>query len=392
MKGAILFAALLAITGCSRKAEPPAEPREQNAPESSRTVEMKKAAQAQVGVVVMPAAMTSLKEYLTVTGTVQPEDSRVAHVFPIARGRVEEILARVGDRVRAGQPLARFDNLEAGALIAEYRAAESELRKLRIERQAASQRTERNRRLVDLGAVPRKDYEASQAEEQSAAEAVQGQESVAAGMLARLRRFGVNPSGSGAPVAGIPAPISGIVIGVSVAPGEVIEAGKELFTIADISTVWVQAEVYEKDLGQIKTGQAAAVHVDTYGDRQFNGKVTYIGDVLDPKTRTVKVRCEIPNPQALLKLDMFATISLPTILERQAIAVAESAIQQVNGKPIVFVRRSEEVFEARPVELGMKVGGLVEVSSGVSTGDLVAAQGSFHLKSVLLEKEIKEEE
>lgn len=384
-------AMLVVLAGCSREPRRPAELK-QNGAKGPRTVQMKRAAQAQVGVIVAPAKMTNLKEYLTVTGTVQPVDSRVAHVSPIARGRIQETLVRVGDRVRAGQELARFDNLEAGTLVSEYRTAESELRKLRIQRQAATQRTERNRRLAELGAVPRKDLEASQAEEQSAAESVQGQESVLAGLLARLRRFGVKPDSGGPPLATIPAPISGIVIAVSVAPGEVIDAGKELFTIADISTVWVQAEVYEKDLGQIKTGQTAAVHVDTYADRQFDGKVTYIGDVLDPKTRTVKVRCEIPNQQSLLKLDMFATVGLPTISQRQALAVAESAVQQVNGQPIVFVRRSEEIFEARPVVLGMRVGGLVEISSGVAPEEAVATQGSFHLKSVLLEKEIKEEE
>ena len=318
-------------------------------------------------------------------------DSRVAHVSPIARGRIQEVLVRAGDRVRAGQDLARFDNLEAGSLAAEYRAAEAGLRKLQIERQAAIRRAERNQRLTELGAAPRKDLEASQAEEQSAAEAIQAQESVLSGMLARLRRFGVKPDGS-APIAAIPAPIGGIVIAVATAPGEVAEAGKELFTIADLSTVWVQAEVYEKDLGQIRTGQMASVRVDTYSDRQFTGKVTYIGDILDPKTRTVKVRCEVPNAQALLKLDMFAMVGLPTVSGRQDLAIAESAIQQLNGKPIVFVRRSEETFEARPVVLGLKARGLVEIVSGVSQGELVATQGAFHLKSVLLENEIQEVE
>ena len=392
MKALVTITAALAMAACSGKPEPSAGPTRANASKTGRTVEMKKAAQSQVGVEVAPAAMASLTEYLNVTGTVQPVDSRVAHVYPIVRGRIQETFVRVGDRVRAEQELARFDNLEAGELGAQYQAAQAELRKLKIERQAAARRTERNRRLAELGAVPGKDFEASQAEEQSAAEAVEGQESALAGLLARLRRFGVKPDSSDPPIAVIPAPIAGIVIAVAAAPGEVIEAGRELFTIADLSTVWVQAEVYEKDLGQIRTGQTASVRLDTYGERQFTGKVTYIGDVLDPKTRTVKVRCEVANPQALLKLDMFATVNLPTVSQRRAVAVAESAVQQLNGKPIVFVQRSAEVFEARPVALGMRVNGLVEVASGLAAGELVATQGAFHLKSVLLEREIAEEE
>ena len=392
MKILVTMAVALALAACSRKPEPTAEPKSENGPGPGRTVVVKKAAQAQVGIAVTRAATARLTEYLNVTGTVQPVDSRVARVYPIARGRIQETLVRVGDRVREGQELARFDNLEAGEIGAQYRSAQAELRKLVIERQAAATRKERNRRLAELGAAPRKDFETSQAEEQSATEAVQGQESVLAGLSDRLRRFGVRPDGNGPPIAAITAPISGIVIAVSAAPGEVIEAGKELFTIADLSTVWIQAEVYEKDLGRIRAGQTARIQVDTYGDRQFTGIVTYIGDVLDPKTRTIRVRCEVANPHGLLKLEMFAKIDLPTVAQRQALAVAESAVQQVNGKPIVFVQRSEEEFEARPVVLGMRVNGLVEIASGLAEGELVATQGAFQLKSVLLEKEVAEED
>jgi membrane fusion protein, heavy metal efflux system len=388
---AIVSTALLA-TACSRPPEGPSVPKREDGAKNGRIIEMNKSAQAQAGVAAVPALVEKLTESLNVTGTVQPVDSRVAHVRPLARGRIEDILVRVGDRVRQGQALASFDNLEAGDVISQHRAAQAELRKSQVVRQAATRRRERNANLVERGAVARKELEASQAEEQAADEAIRAQESVVAGLAARLRRFGTDPDREGPPVSAIGAPIAGIVIGVAAAPGEVIEAGAELFTVADISMVWVQAEVYEKDLGLIRTGQTAAVQIDTYADRQFPARVAYIGDVVDPKTRTVKVRCEVANPEVLLKLDMFATIKLPTVTGRDAVAVPESAIQQFNGRPIVFVRRSGEAFEVRPVTVGIRARGLAEIASGVAAGDMVVTEGSFHLKSVLLERQIEREE
>jgi cobalt-zinc-cadmium efflux system membrane fusion protein len=392
MRTLAMIATALLLTSCSRKPESPVKPKVENGSKNGRVVEMTKAAQAQVGLSTKVAAVESLAEYLNVTGTVQPTDSRVAHIRPLVRGRIQDVLVRVGDRVRRGQPLAHFDNLEAGELASQYHAAQAELRKMKIALQSVARQRERNGRLSELGAVARKDYEVSQAEEQAAGEAMQAQQSLISGLLARLRRFGVSPERDGPPISSINAPISGIVIAVAIAPGEVIEAERELFTIADLSTVWVQAEVYEKDISRIRTGQTALVQVDTYAERRFAGKVTYVGDVVDPKTRTVKVRCEVPNGPALLKLDMFATVNLPTITQRRAVAILESAIQQFNGKPIVFVRRSEETFEVRPVTLGMTVSGLAEITSGIAAGEMVATQGAFHLKSVLLESQIAKEE
>ena len=154
-----------------------------------------------------------------------------------------------------------------------------------------------------------------------------------AGLTARLRRFGKSdPDPAIAVVTAITAPFDGIITKAVTAPGEVVEPSTELFTVADISRVWVQAEVYEKDLGRLQVGQSAIIHVDTYPDEPFAGKVTYISDALDPQTRTAKVRCEVANDGVRLKLDMFATVQLPTTFSRQAIAVPVGAIQQLDDQ------------------------------------------------------------
>jgi len=149
--------------------------------------------------------------------------------------------------------------------------------------------------------------------------------------------------------------------------------------------------VYEKDLGRVQVGQPAFIRVDTYPDIRFSGKVTYISDILDPQTRTARVRCEVANPETKLKLDMFATVELPTSFRRTAISVPVSAIQQLDHRNVVFVRDSQTTFQVRAVDLGRQVKEQVEVLSGIKEGEPVVTQGASHLKAILAGKDLGEE-
>ena len=182
------------------------------------------------------------------------------------------------------------------------------------------------------------------------------------------------------------------MIKYNAAEGEAFGPSDEVFTIADLSTAWVLADVYEKDIALIHAGQEARIVTDSYPGETFLGRITYVSDFLDPKTRTAKVRCEVPNRDGRLKLDMFATVQLPTPANRQALLVPAAAIQQVNDRPVVFVRISETEFEPRNVGLGTQSDGWVEVTGGVKKGEVVVAHGSFFLKSTLLRSQIGGEE
>jgi cobalt-zinc-cadmium efflux system membrane fusion protein len=271
-------------------------------------------------------------------------------------------------------------------------SARAELQRLRVLQVAQSTQVERNQKLAEIGAAPRKDYEQSRAEQQAMEESARSQEGVISGIGARLRRFGRTDADPNAPVVtAVTAPFDGIVTRAVIAPGEVVDAGTELFTVADLSRVWVQAEAYEKDLGRIRVGQPAIIHVDTYPDQAIAGQVTYISDALDPQTRTAKVRCEVANASLRLKLDMFATVQLPTTFSRRALAVPAGAIQQLDGKTVVFVRRGQTQFETREIRPGKTVNGRVEVLAGLREGEDVVIIGSFHLKSIVAGKNLGEE-
>ncbi len=390
MKRSFLAILCLGIVSCSKPK--PDLSAEAEGPKGPITVEMKAVAQKHVGLVVHPAGMKQLTEFLQVTGTVQPIDSHVSPVRALARGRVQEVLARVGDRVTGGQILARFDNIEAGELLSQLESARADLEKLKVQAAAQAKQVERNRRLVDIGAAAQKDYELSEAEQQGLHQSIRSQESVIEGIAARLRRFGIEAASRRGPVlTTIRAPFTGVITKAQLAAGEVVDTDHDLFTVTDLSRVWVQAEVYEKDLGRIRIGQTAFVTVDTYPDERFTGKVSHISDILDPQTRTARVRCEIANPGVRLKLDMFASVQVPTTFSREALAVPVSALQQVEEKNVLFIQAGPTKFELRPVQTGKTINGLLEIVSGLRAGEQVVTQGAFHLKSIVTGKELGEE-
>lgn len=388
----LITVALLAVLSCSRPGTPEEQEHAPATSADSASVEMSAEAQSHIGLQVVAAEIKSLTEFLPVTGTVQPIDSKVIHIRPLSAGKLTSVAVKVGDRVAADQTLATFDNLEGTDTASQLQTARSELERLNVQLAVARQQTERNRQLADIGAIPRKEYELSLGEEKSLTAGIQVQESIIRGLTTKLQRLGLSadrPEGSISTA--IRAPFAGVVIAVDAAPGETIGPDSQLFHIADISEVWVQAEVYEKDLGRIQLGRSASIKVDTYPDREFLGRVSYIGDVLDPQTRTVKVRCDVANQDARLKLDMFATVLLPTTFSKQALAIPAESIQQIDGMNVVFIRTAATTFERKTVHIGRTIQGNAEVLGGLNGGESVVTKGAFHLKSIVLGEEIGEE-
>jgi len=399
-----LIICALSIVACNRQstasapenkteaAKASSEEHEKGESKGEGTVEITPEAQQLSGIAVTPAAVTPMTQQLQATGTVQAIDSSIAHIRPLTRGRLQDVLVKIGDRVVASQVLAQLDSIEAGEIMTQYNSAQAELQRLKIQAAAQQRQVERNRRLAEIGAVPQKEYEFSVAEQQGLQEGIRAQESTLAGLTARLRRFGItDPSGDATPMTAIRAPFAGVVIRVAAAPGDVVEAGAELFSVADLSTVYVQAQVYEKDLGQVHAGQTASIRIDSYPGEHFTGRVASISDLIEPQTRTAAVRCQVANPASRLKLDMLAAVQFPTSMKRAALSVPTDAIQDIEGKATVFVRTSPSQFSARQVETGSSGDGRIEIVRGLKEGEPVVSKGAFAVKSVLLGKELKEE-
>jgi membrane fusion protein, heavy metal efflux system len=184
-------------------------------------------------------------------------------------------------------------------------------------------------------------------------------------------------------------PFTGTVIEKHAILGELADPEKSLFTIADLSTLWIEADLYEKDLGRVKAGSAAEIEVAAYPDIVFRGKLTYVSDVMDAKTRTVKARIEVPNAERRLKPQMFANARIGTTTQREVIALPVDAVTLIEGRSSVFVQE-HDAFEARVVSTGDRLGEMLVITGGLAPEDRVVVEGTFALKARMLKSALGE--
>jgi cobalt-zinc-cadmium efflux system membrane fusion protein len=395
------------------------------------------AAKIEYGAVTERTAVALLR----VTGTVEANQQHVQQVTPLVGGRVDRVHVALGDRVRAGMPLAvvsspqiaemhgklhesetRMQNAErnlARVQKAENRAAALSAKARLDEAEAALKRT---RRLIELGAG--KDlisaetaYKTAKAEYDFQSnislnkEMAEAQAEVATARVdSQHIRDGLRALG--APVSTneqdclncdislltVRAPISGTIIERLINAGAGIEAGKPLFTIADISTLWVIANVPEAQIGSLLVGTPAEVRGAALGQEVISGRVAYIDPVLNAEARTARVRIEVANPRERLKVGMFVDVGFqagsaaPDRPVESELVIPEEAVQRLNERTIVFLPKEGATgrFEARDVELGGAAGGYQRVISGLKSGERIVSKGSFTLKTQLLKGEMGE--
>ncbi|MBC7365153.1 MAG: efflux RND transporter periplasmic adaptor subunit, partial [Candidatus Aminicenantes bacterium] len=191
------------------------------------------------------------------------------------------------------------------------------------------------------------------------------------------------------PVITLYSPIKGKVVEIKVVPGEMVDQAKDMMVIVDPRVLWVDAEIFEKDIARVHPGQKVEITVPAYPGKTFVGRISYVGDVLKEETRTITVRTEVENKNLELKPGMFATLKINLNGDRKVLAVPEAAVCDQKGEKFVFVPQGEG-FELRKVELGARQDGFYEVISGLKEGELVVTTGSFQLKSKLFESVLKE--
>lgn len=368
---------------------------------ATATLEIAPDIQRAAGLADQPAERHRLAEMIQTTGIVGPDETRLARIRPLADGRVTRVAVRVGDRVGEGQTLLVYDSITAGELISQYRTAAASLERATAEADVARRALERADNLVEIGAVAKGERDRRAAEQQRAVAEMNGARAGVTNLEQKLRRLGVSQqelararSGDEVTAASqstVSAPFGGVVTEVHAAPGELITPERELFVVADLSRVWIQGDVYQKDIAKIRMGQNAVITVDAYPSDTFTGQVTYVSNVLDPDTRTAKVRCEVPNRDGRLKVQMFASVALPASMPRDALVIPARAVQDIDGVSTVFVRVDDEHFQTRPVRVGAVVGDAVEVADGLQQGERVVTDGALMLKS-RLKLRVEEEE
>jgi len=180
------------------------------------------------------------------------------------------------------------------------------------------------------------------------------------------------------------APFAGEIVERNAVRGALVEPGKSLFTIVDRSVMWAMLNIPEATLGRVKMGQTVELRVESLPGQTFTGKLTWIGAEVDEKSRMARARAEVANPEGILKAKMFAQARILTRKAEGALLLPSPAIQRIEGRSFVFVRLGEDLFEARVVRTGAKFDGRVEISEGLKSGEVVAVDHVFPLKSAFL--------
>ena len=368
----------LALAGCGKggaKDEHAGEKEEAHSEaESELTLTSEEAARA--GIKVEEVKPQPLGETITVTATIRPDADRLAHVAPRIEGRITAVPAKLGDKVRAGQALAMLDSVAVGEAHAAWIEAQAELG-------IAEADYKRAESLNAEEIIPRKDYLRAKTDRDKAAAALRA-------AADRLRLLGGSPNASGTAVSAfaVTAPFAGTVIEKKATLGELASPSEPLFSVADLSRVWIQADLPESALAKVRIGANAKVTVPAYPGEHFSGRVGHIGAALDKDTRTVAARIEVANADGRLKPEMFATATIEVAGDkREAISLPDAAIVLMDGRPTVFVY-AQGAYEAREVEPGERSGGRTVLKSGLMAGDQVVTSGSYALKARKLKSQL----
>ncbi len=349
-------------------------------PADMRVVRITKESYELLGLQTVGAEKRKLGKQLKVTAEIQFNANKVFHIGPRVPGRVVDVFADLGDEVQKGQKLALLDSIELGKAISEYLTSKTKLEVCKVH-------FDRETRLWEKKVTSEKDMLDAKAiylQAQSEFEAAEGKLHLLG--LTDEEIAELKPQTHATATFPILSPFNGTVVEKHITLGEMTEPATRLFTIADLSVLWIILDIYEQDIPKIRLGQEVGVTVRAYPEEEFRGKIAYISDVVEERTRTVKLRVDIDNPDKRLKPGMFATAKISTtpLEATERLVVPHTAIESYQGKPVVFVAIGNYAFKMKEITAGEELDGYVEVLKGLEEGEEVISKGAFYLKSELL--------
>jgi membrane fusion protein, heavy metal efflux system len=309
---------------------------------------------------VEAAAAYAATSQLVATGTVNPDVTRNVPVISIAAGRVVEIRARLGDTVKKGQVLMRVHSADIAGAHADYRKAVTD-------EKLAKTQLDRSKLLYDKGAVSLNDLQVAQDAEDKAKVDVEN-------TAEKIRVLGGNVDSPGA-IVDVVAPVSGVITDQQVTAASGVQglSAPNPFTISDLSTVWILCDVYENDLATVHVGDPAEIRVNAYPDKVLTGRISNVGSVLDPNTRSAKVRIEVRNP-GVLRVGMFVTATFHGTKKATRASVPAAAILHLHDRDWVYVPAGDKKFRRVEVAAGGGLpNGRQEIVSGLDVGQKVVA-------------------
>lgn len=394
---AVILAALVMVVALAAtrilskpSAPPPADAETATTPDAKSVV----VAEAQMqNIKIAAATLQPFRAEKFATGKIAFNEEVMTPIFSPYTGRVVRLLARPGDVIKQGSPLFEIDTPDLVQAESDLITAGIALGKSTALLELARRTEDRQHRLYLNKAVALKDWEQAEADLKSAERDIHSAEAGLNAARARLRAFGKSDEEIARTekdrlldrVTRVQSPIAGTITARKVGPGQYVkpDSPDPLFTVADLSTVWVLADVVESDVPLLKVGQPVDVHVAAYPDEVFTARVAYIAPAVDPTTRRVAVRGVIENRGQRLKPDMFAGLRIVTRSAVQSLAVPLSAILHEGDKANVWVAQSDNQFVKREVTVGLEQDGYAQITSGLRPGEKVAAEGGLLLANAV---------
>ena len=342
---------------------------------SEVVVPLTKDAIDRAGITVARASMQTAVDSLRVPGVIEPNAYRQVSVTSLVAGRVVGVSAELGERVRKGQSIAQVYSPDLADARTKYVAAKALL-------SAHDRELQRTQKLVEIGAASRQELERIHAEHSAQTAEVEA-------ASARLRLLGVTvdaaPSSNtqAAAIGNVPAPITGVVTERFANVGLNVDQTTRLFTVVDLASVWIVADVYERDLKRVREGVRATISTTAYPDRHVEGRVSFIDPQLNATTRTAKIRVEVANPDGALRPGMYADVVIDSVGSTAVLVVPKEAVQSVGDRQVVYqlMPGDPAKFIQRDVRVGRALGDSIEILAGLSAGDSVASKGSFFVRA-----------
>jgi len=375
-----IVATSLVMAGCGKQAEPDPPPKKHETPTDPNLVVI--GPQLKSVIAIEPVSTAEIRDTLRISGRIQVDEQHEAHVGATLTGRISELKVALGDEVELGQVLAKIKSTELAQFQLTYIKAKQQS-------QLLTKTVERAKLLLEADVISLAELQRREAEYQAALADMNASRE-------QLIVLGMTPEGIkklstanyGMSESSIFAKIKGTVIQRKARLGEVVAPAEDLFVIADLSKVWAVAEVPEQQISHLKMGQRVDIEVPALQGKILEGEISFIGDIVNPETRTVMARASLDNSDRRLKPDMLISILLESSANHVP-AIPETAVIREFNRNYVFVQTQKDHVTLREVKLGDPYNGLLPIKNGLALGEVIIKDGAFHVNNERKRKEME---
>lgn len=380
----LIFLISILLIGCNENKE---EHNDDHSDEQSKIVTLSRESIEQIKLETQLVSFKHFSGFLTIPAEVITDQDNEAQIGSLVQGRVHKVFVKVGDYVKTGELLMTVEGLDVGKIKADYLKAKANY-------EYAKANYDRQKKLFDEKIGSQKALLESQSEYEKASAEYKAEDRKihSVGLNDEDVTNGKDGDEHTAGTLPIKSMINGVIVERNVVIGQLVDATTIAFKIINTGTVWVDGQIYEKDLDKIKLNSKAIFTASTNLENTFEGKIIYVGQTVNDKTRTILVRCDFVNPGSKLKPQMYGELKIPMGSNAKALLVPEESVFQESGQTYLFVQTSDSTFERRDIMIGSTSDNLIEVKEGIREGEIIVSNGVFYLKSELKKDELGEDE